>query len=445
MQRFQYITFVASLLGLLTVLSCDRNSYIGYEEIDGLYVKYHHRAEPGVSAGLNDWVTVHMRYRLDDTVLFNSHDFGEPMTFPMIFPTFQNDLYTGLSHLHIGDSVSFVMPADSFFMKTAGMHPLPDYVVPGSDIIFDVKLIDIQDTDAYAAAKRAALEEMRQDEKIQLAEYLEQNNIDIEPRPSGLYVDMLEKGRGRLPQTGDILRLHFSIELLDGMKLYSTYDRNEPMDVEYGTQFDTEGFSEGIGYLREGGKARLILPSHLAFDSVGIDQVLPPFTPLIYEVELTAIMSAEQLRKEEEERQRIVQQQKEEARLREPQLIRDYLEKNQYVLEPLPSGLYFIEEEVGEGAPVDSGTVVSVHYVLYTIDGQQIQSSREMGQAYEVRVGTGQVIAAWDEGLQLMREGGKARFVVPSHLAYGDTQRGVDIPPYSPLVFDVELLEAIQD
>lgn len=445
MQRFQYITFVASLLGLLTVLSCDRNSYIGYEEIDGLYVKYHHRAEPGVSAGLNDWVTVHMRYRLDDTVLFNSHDFGEPMTFPMIFPTFQNDLYTGLSHLHIGDSVSFVMPADSFFMKTAGMHPLPDYVVPGSDIIFDVKLIDIQDTDAYAAAKRAALEEMRQDEKIQLAEYLEQNNIDIEPRPSGLYVDILEKGSGRLPQTGDILRLHFSIELLDGMKLYSTYDRNEPMDVEYGTQFDTEGFSEGIGYLREGGKARLILPSHLAFDSVGIDQVLPPFTPLIYEVELTAIMSAEQLRKEEEERQRIVQQQKEEARLREPQLIRDYLEKNQYVLEPLPSGLYFIEEEVGEGAPVDSGTVVSVHYVLYTIDGQQIQSSREMGQAYEVRVGTGQVIAAWDEGLQLMREGGKARFVVPSHLAYGDTQRGVDIPPYSPLVFDVELLEAIQD
>lgn len=445
MQRFQYITFVASLLGLLTVLSCDRNSYIGYEEIDGLYVKYHHRAEPGVSAGLNDWVTVHMRYRLDDTVLFNSHDFGEPMTFPMIFPTFQNDLYTGLSHLHIGDSVSFVMPADSFFMKTAGMHPLPDYVVPGSDIIFDVKLIDIQDTDAYAAAKRAALEEMRQDEKIQLAEYLEQNNIDIEPRPSGLYVDILEKGSGRLPQTGDILRLHFSIELLDGMKLYSTYDRNEPMDVEYGTQFDTEGFSEGIGYLREGGKARLILPSHLAFDSVGIDQVLPPFTPLIYEVELTAIMSAEQLRKEEEERQRIVQQQKEEARLREPQLIRDYLEKNQYVLEPLPSGLYFIEEEVGEGAPVDSGTVVSVHYVLYTIDGQQIQSSREMGQAYEFKVGTGQVIAAWDEGLQLMREGGKARFVVPSHLAYGDTQRGVDIPPYSPLVFDVELLEAIQD
>lgn len=445
MQRFQYITFVASLLGLLTVLSCDRNSYIGYEEIDGLYVKYHHRAEPGVSAGLNDWVTVHMRYRLDDTVLFNSHDFGEPMTFPMIFPTFQNDLYTGLSHLHIGDSVSFVMPADSFFMKTAGMHPLPDYVVPGSDIIFDVKLIDIQDPDAYAAAKRAALEEMRQDEKIQLAEYLEQNNIDIEPRPSGLYVDILEKGSGRLPQTGDILRLHFSIELLDGMKLYSTYDRNEPMDVEYGTQFDTEGFSEGIGYLREGGKARLILPSHLAFDSVGIDQVLPPFTPLIYEVELTAIMSAEQLRKEEEERQRIVQQQKEEARLREPQLIRDYLEKNQYVLEPLPSGLYFIEEEVGEGAPVDSGTVVSVHYVLYTIDGQQIQSSREMGQAYEFKVGTGQVIAAWDEGLQLMREGGKARFVVPSHLAYGDTQRGVDIPPYSPLVFDVELLEAIQD
>lgn len=445
MQRFQYITFVASLLGLLAVFSCDRNSYSGYEEIDGLYVKYHHRAEPGVSAGLNDWVTVHMRYRLDDTVLFNSHDFGEPMTFPMIFPTFQNDLYTGLSHLHIGDSVSFVMPADSFFMKTAGMHPLPDYVVPGSDIIFDVKLIDIQDTDAYAAAKRAALEEMRQDEKIQLAEYLEQNNIDIEPRPSGLYVDILEKGSGRLPQTGDILRLHFSIELLDGMKLYSTYDRNEPMDVEYGTQFDTEGFSEGIGYLREGGKARLILPSHLAFDSVGIDQVLPPFTPLIYEVELTAIMSAEQLRKEEEERQRIVQQQKEEARLREPQLIRDYLEKNQYVLEPLPSGLYFIEEEVGEGAPVDSGTVVSVHYVLYTIDGQQIQSSREMGQAYEFKVGTGQVIAAWDEGLQLMREGGKARFVVPSHLAYGDTQRGVDIPPYSPLVFDVELLEVIQD
>lgn len=445
MLRLQCIAFAAGLLGLLSIFSCDRNPYSGYEEIDGLYIKYHHRAEPGVSAGLNDWVTVHMRYRLQDTVLFNSHDFGEPMTFPMIIPTFQNDLYTGLSHLHIGDSVSFVMPADSFFMKTAGMHPLPDYVLPGSDIIFDIKLIDIQDPEAYAAGKRAALEEMRQQEKVQLAEYLDRNNIDLEPKASGLYVDMLEKGSGRLPRTGDILRLHFSIELLDGMKLYSTYDRSEPMDVEYGTQFDTEGFSEGIGYLREGGKARLILPSHLAFDSVGIDQVLPPFTPLIYEVELMDILSATQLRQEEEERQRMLRHQKEEARLREPQLIRDYLERNQYVLEPLPSGLYFIEEEAGEGAPVDSGSVVSVHYVLYTIDGKQIQSSREMGQAYELKVGTGQVIEAWDEGLQLMREGGKARLVVPSHLAYGDTQRGADIPPYSPLVFDVEVVEVIRD
>ncbi len=445
MLRTFFFILATVLLSLLAVMSCDRDAYSDYEEIDGLFIKYHQRADQGINAGLNDWVTVNMRYRLADTVLFNSHDFGEPMTFPMIYPTFQNDLYTGLSHLHIGDSVSFVLPADSFFLKTAGMQQLPDYVLPGSDIFFDIKLIDIQDTEAYAAAQKAALTEMRDQEKVQLAEYLEEENIDVTPKASGLYVDMEKQGSGRLPREGDILRLHFSIELLDGLQLYSTYDRNAPMDVEYGTQFDTEGFSEGIGYLRKGGKARLILPSHLAFDSAGLDQVLQPYTPLIYKVELMDILSAEQLQKEEQERQRIAQQQKEEARLREPQLISEYLERNQYEIEPLPSGLYYIEEERGEGPPIESGAVVSVHYVLYTIDGRQIQSSRELGQPYEMQVGAGQVIEAWDEGLQLMHEGGKARFIVPSRLAYGEMQRGADIPPYSPLVFDVEVVELIQD
>ena len=74
-------------------------------------------------------------------------------------------------------------------------------------------------------------------------------------------------------------------------------------------------------------------------------------------------------------------------------------------------------------------------------DGTVFDSSYKRKEPIEFALGTGQVIAGWDEGVALLNVGDKARFVIPSHLGYGAQGAGGVIPPNANLIFDVELVE----
>jgi FKBP-type peptidyl-prolyl cis-trans isomerase len=106
------------------------------------------------------------------------------------------------------------------------------------------------------------------------------------------------------------------------------------------------------------------------------------------------------------------------------------------------SGLYYRDLVVGEGAEVQVGSAVTVHYTGWLHDGTLLDSSRTFDDPFTFTVGAGEVIQGWDEGLQGMKVGGERKLVIPSHLAYGSKQSG-PVPPYATLVFDVELLEVV--
>ncbi|MGY5851350.1 peptidylprolyl isomerase [Salegentibacter sp. F14] len=104
------------------------------------------------------------------------------------------------------------------------------------------------------------------------------------------------------------------------------------------------------------------------------------------------------------------------------------------------SGLRYKIEKEGEGQKAEKGKTVSVHYKGMLADGTVFDSSYKRNQPIDFPLGMGHVIAGWDEGIQLLRVGDHARFVIPSHLAYGDRGAGGVIPPNASLVFDVELV-----
>lgn len=117
--------------------------------------------------------------------------------------------------------------------------------------------------------------------------------------------------------------------------------------------------------------------------------------------------------------------------------IQNYLTTNNITTKPTASGLYFIEINAGTGALAKAGDRVTVHYTGKLLDGTVFDSS--IGSLPFIFVlGTGKVIAGWDEGIALMRKGGKAKLIIPSNLAYGSRANG-SIPANSTLVFDVEL------
>ena len=104
------------------------------------------------------------------------------------------------------------------------------------------------------------------------------------------------------------------------------------------------------------------------------------------------------------------------------------------------SGLKYLVLSKGKGVHAELNKNVEVHYTGYLTDGKVFDSSVERGDPIEFILGTGQVIAGWDEGISLMNVGDKLRLIIPSNLAYGEKGAGTVIPPNSTLIFDVELI-----
>lgn len=105
------------------------------------------------------------------------------------------------------------------------------------------------------------------------------------------------------------------------------------------------------------------------------------------------------------------------------------------------SGLKYIVEVVGTGEQAVAGKTVRVHYTGKLLDGKVFDSSHKRGEPIEFPLGVGRVIKGWDEGIAMMRVGGKAQLVVPPNLAYGSSGAGGVIPPNATLIFDVELVD----
>jgi peptidyl-prolyl cis-trans isomerase A (cyclophilin A) len=108
--------------------------------------------------------------------------------------------------------------------------------------------------------------------------------------------------------------------------------------------------------------------------------------------------------------------------------------------EETPSGLRYKIIQKGNGKKAEKGNMVSVHYKGQLADGTVFDSSYKRNSPLDFQVGVGQVIPGWDEGILLLNVGDKARFVIPSDLAYGAAGAGGVIPPNATLVFDVELM-----
>jgi peptidyl-prolyl cis-trans isomerase A (cyclophilin A) len=117
------------------------------------------------------------------------------------------------------------------------------------------------------------------------------------------------------------------------------------------------------------------------------------------------------------------------------------MEKLAAGFEKTESGLRYQFIQKGEGKQAQTGKTVSVHYEGSLESGKVFDSSYPRKKPIEFKLGQGQVIEGWDEGIQLLRVGDKVRFVIPSDLGYGSRGAGGAIPPNATLIFDVELMD----
>lgn len=247
---------------------------------------------------------------------------------------------------------------------------------------------------------------------------------------SGLMFKDDSLGTGREAKANDLVSIHFkgwmvpegdSIDLfsdwtkIQSMKMRSLGDsklRNQPVKYVLNTESFIKGCDEGIIGMKEGGVRTIIIPSKLAYGEKGIGFV-PPNTDLKVIVDLLEVKD---------------------------RIVAKMWDVDSSLFKTTKSGLKYVIVKEGDGPKPEPGKLVTVNYSGYLPDGTMFDSSVERDEPITFVIGQGQVIPGWDEGLQLLKKGAKARFIIPPKLGYGEMEVG-KIPKNSTLIFDVELID----
>jgi FKBP-type peptidyl-prolyl cis-trans isomerase len=248
-----------------------------------------HKSNKGPKLKLEDVVTLNLKYITSkDSLVFDSWKMGKPIQLKIAKASFKGDLMDGLTLLTVGDSASFLINADSLFTKTFGA-PRPAFIDSSSFLNFTVKIISTTTDAALKAEELKAEKENAMKENEVIAKYIADKQITPSKSSSGLMYIITEPGSGEQAQAGKTVKVHYTGRLLDGTKFDSSLDRNDPIEFKLGQGMVIKGWDEGIALLKVGGKALLIIPSNLAYGSRGAGGVIPPFSPLTFEVELVSV------------------------------------------------------------------------------------------------------------------------------------------------------------
>ncbi|MEI6576086.1 MAG: FKBP-type peptidyl-prolyl cis-trans isomerase [Bacteroidota bacterium] len=285
------LLLVAVILGFI---ACSGG---GFKKTDsGLSYKFYTKKDSAKPVE-GDVITAQMVYKIvtasgKDSTIFDSRNNPSPFKIPLAKPEYPGDIYEGLALMGSGDSATFVIKADSFFVKTA-RSKLPPFVKPGSDMHFDVKLLGIMKKAEYEKQQKEAMdkqmkamEEMKGKEQIELQDYIAKNNIKVKPTESGLYFVEVKKGSGTKAEKGKKVTVDYKGMLLNGTVFDASKSHDKPFEFTIGHNEVIPGWDEGISMMKKGGKAKIIIPSKLGYGSSGAGATIPPFSPLVFEVEL---------------------------------------------------------------------------------------------------------------------------------------------------------------
>lgn len=252
----------------------------------------------------------------------------------------------------------------------------------------------------------------------------------------GLTYRFIERNNGETPEIGDILSLNLEYRTSFDSVLFTSKDVSGGFRMRLEKPAHPGSIEEAFQLMHIGDSAIFKIDAY-NFYTYSRNLVQVPYfakegSYITFHVRLKDIQQSEDYKIQRKEREIRIQDE-------ENSMINRYLLSEEINIEPLNSGLYIIPIIKTDKEKVKVGSIVSIHYSASFLDGREFDNTNNTGIPFAFELGKGDIIPGLEQGISHMSLGETARFIVPFRLAYGGESKG-PIPPYSTLLFDVEIV-----
>ena len=268
---------------------------------------------------------------------------------------------------------------------------------------------------------------------------------------SGLMYKIVSKGSGAVAKRGDIIKLHYTQKVNDSVLVTSAgkmpvYQRVDSVEGQYDP-------SEVFRHLHKGDSVVIVqmVDTFMKKNPTGLPTFLKKGGKIITGLRVVDVFTSEDVAKADGEKEMATEKSRQEKEIAAAsgQQIKDmesYLAKNNIKAQRTGKGTYVAITDPGNGPAADSGKYLTVRYTGKLLETNKVFETNMEGDKppFSFVVGTGNVIPGWDEGLQLLKKGGKATLYIPGFLAYGPNP-GPGGKVFEPLIFDVELVDVTNE
>ena len=244
-----------------------------------------------------------------DSVLSSSYELGHPWALPVPKANYKGDLVSALQMLSEGDSAVIKINTDTMSKKSGQPKP-PGF--KGNYLIYCLRINKViskgkQNDQAFQAQIQDYFKGLsvkaKAEEPGKIKKYIDDNKLNVTKTASGLNYIINKEGTGEKPGVGDTAVVIYTGKFTSG-KVFDTNDEAEakksktfqqgrpykPANIPVGVKAVIPGWDEGLALLKAGSKATFIIPSALAYGEQGGGQIIPPYTPIIFEIELVKVI-----------------------------------------------------------------------------------------------------------------------------------------------------------
>ena len=278
---------VSIFLLLLTISSCDSSGYQEHES--GIEYKFFQENMNEAKPKVGDILVLEMTYKTEkDSVLFSTYDFSQSFRMRLNNSNRKGGtIDDAFLMLHKGDSARFKIDATNFYLYSK-QTKVPSFIKKGDKLIFDIKLKKFFSQDDLLKEKQAARHESFEAEMTLLKRYLKMSNITEKPTKSGIYFIEEKKGNGIHPKNKSLVAVHYIGSFINGKPFENSYKLHKPLQFKLGENAVIPGFEEAVKLMTVGSRAKVIIPSNMAYGKE-IKTSIPPYSTLVFQLELMSL------------------------------------------------------------------------------------------------------------------------------------------------------------